>query len=96
MSRTPSPDATQPRRPHGRSRLIRILGAILYWGVVLAVSLALVVGLLLFLESRDAPSLRNAVPENRPTAIWPVTAAISAGFDTFTGNSRWSRRAGRL
>jgi hypothetical protein len=34
-----------------------VLGKILYWLLVLAVSLALVVGLILFFESRDQSSL---------------------------------------
>jgi len=39
---------------------VRILGRVLYWGVVLAISLALVVGLILFFESRDDSSLEGA------------------------------------
>jgi hypothetical protein len=39
---------------------VRILGRVLYWVVVLAISLALVVGLILFFESRDESSLENA------------------------------------
>ena len=46
---------------------MRRLATILYWLAVLAVSLALVVGLILFLESRDRSTLdqgsfRGSVP----------------------------------
>jgi cytochrome b subunit of formate dehydrogenase len=39
---------------------------LLYWLAVLAISLALVVGLILFLESRDQSSVEGAA---RPSAI---------------------------
>ena len=48
-----SADPRRGRRPRAR----RILGSILYWAAVLAISLALVVALVLFLESRDAANL---------------------------------------
>ncbi len=38
---------------------MRILGKILYWVVVVAISLTLVVGLILFFESRDDSSLQD-------------------------------------
>jgi hypothetical protein len=38
---------------------MRLLLKILYWLAVLAVSLALVVGLILFLESRDQSSIEE-------------------------------------
>ena len=41
-------------RGGGRSRAWRMLGSILYWAAVLAISLALVAALVMFLESRDA------------------------------------------
>ncbi|NLT07666.1 MAG: hypothetical protein GXY03_15360 [Solirubrobacterales bacterium] len=40
--------------------MLRILLKILYWAAVLAVSLALVVALILFLESRDQSSVEGA------------------------------------
>lgn len=42
---------------------------ILYWLAVLIVSLVLVVGLILFLESRDQSSVESAAPGARPVAI---------------------------
>ncbi len=36
-----------------RSRAVRVLGSMVYWLAVLVISLALVVGLVLLLESRD-------------------------------------------
>ena len=42
---------------------MRLLGKVLYWVAIVAVSLALVVALILFLESRDRSSLeRGALP----------------------------------
>jgi hypothetical protein len=42
---------------------VRLLGKVLYWVAIVAVSLALVVALILFLESRDQSSLeRGALP----------------------------------
>ena len=43
-----------------RPSMLRILLKILYWAAVLAVSLALVVALILFLESRDQSSVEGA------------------------------------
>ena len=43
-----------------------MLGKLLYWAAVLAISLALLVGLVLFLESRDPSALdRSAAPAPR-------------------------------
>jgi hypothetical protein len=36
---------------------LRVLGKVLYWVAVVAISLALLVGLVLFFESRDESSL---------------------------------------
>ena len=44
-------------QPQGRARAARWLRAVVYWLVVIAVSLALVVAFILFLESRDPSSL---------------------------------------
>jgi cytochrome b subunit of formate dehydrogenase len=38
-----------------------VLGKILYWLAVIAISLALVVGLILFFESRDQSSVESGV-----------------------------------
>jgi hypothetical protein len=43
---------------------------VLYWLAVLAISLALVVGLILFLESRDRSSLERSAAD--PTIMRPV------------------------
>jgi len=45
---------------------VRLLGKILYWLVVLAVSIALLIALVLFLESRDESQLENGAV--RPAA----------------------------
>jgi len=39
-----------------------VLGKVLYWVAVVLVSLALVIALILFLESRDESSLEGARP----------------------------------
>jgi cytochrome b subunit of formate dehydrogenase len=55
-------------RPASRTRsLVRIGGKIVYWLVVLAISLALVVGLILFFESRD----QSQVEEGGVVPGWP-------------------------
>jgi cytochrome b subunit of formate dehydrogenase len=41
---------------------VPVLLKILYWVAVVAISVALVVGLILFLESRDQSSVDAAVP----------------------------------
>jgi hypothetical protein len=40
-------------------RVTRILLKVLYWAAVLAISLALLVGLVLYFESRDQSALEN-------------------------------------
>ncbi len=45
------------RRERNRSGGRRLALAVLYWAAVLAVSLALVVALIMFIESRDPASL---------------------------------------
>lgn len=42
-----------------RSRPVKLALRVLYWGAVLAISLALVVGLILFFESRDQSSVES-------------------------------------
>jgi hypothetical protein len=45
---------------------VRVLGKILYWLAVLAVSIALLVALVMFFESRDESQIDNgAVPVER-------------------------------
>jgi hypothetical protein len=41
---------------------VRLLGRVIYWLVVLAVSVALLILLVLFLESRDAPDVEAGSP----------------------------------
>ena len=49
----------EPHARRDRPRWLRVLGAIVYWLAVLAVSAALVLGLILLLESRDESSLED-------------------------------------
>jgi cytochrome b subunit of formate dehydrogenase len=61
-------------QPPSRTRsLLRIGGKVLYWLVVLAISLALVVGLILFFESRDQSQVEEggALP-GPPQAVIPA------------------------
>jgi cytochrome b subunit of formate dehydrogenase len=57
-------------RPPRSRTFLRFGGKVLYWLVVLAISLALVVGLILFFESRDQSQVEGgAVPV--PPAVSP-------------------------
>jgi hypothetical protein len=40
---------------------MRVLGKILYWAAVLAISLALLIALVLFFESRDSSQVSNTI-----------------------------------
>ena len=73
LSRSSASDA--PRRPPGRARvvLVAMLGRILYWVVVFAISLALVVALIIFFESRDDSSLEGEA------TIGPGMALVDSG-----------------
>jgi hypothetical protein len=53
--------------------LLRTAGKVVYWAIVLAISLALVVGLILFFESRDQSQVEEggAVP-TPPRALSPA------------------------
>jgi hypothetical protein len=69
---------SSPRREDGtpaRGRLFRILGTVLYWFLVLLVSLALVVVLVLLLESRDASDIADRGAELTSRAVTPGWAA---------------------
>lgn len=46
-----------PARPCLCLRVVRLVGKLLYWLLVLAVSLVLLVALILFFESRDSSEL---------------------------------------
>ena len=48
-----SPEHPRAGERSRRSRAVRVLGSMGYWLAVLVISLALVVGLVLLLESRD-------------------------------------------
>lgn len=48
-----------PGGPPGGRRVARVVARLAYWLLVLAISLAIVVGLLLFLESRDASQVQD-------------------------------------
>jgi hypothetical protein len=50
-----------PARRKLRGGYVRVLGKILYWAVVLAVSIALLIALVLFFESRDSSQLDNVI-----------------------------------
>ncbi len=63
-----------------RSRAVRVLGSVVYWLAVLVISLALVVGLVLLLESRD----QSEVGEGRARAATTRT-------DAYAGSARSSR-----
>jgi hypothetical protein len=58
--RSASARSRRPRLPDRVLVFVGTLKKILYWGVVLAISLALVVGLILFFESRDDSSLEDS------------------------------------
>ena len=45
------------------------MGRILYWVAVFAISLLLVVGLILFIESRDDSSIEGSVRPGAPVAL---------------------------
>jgi hypothetical protein len=47
---------------------VRVVGKILYWLAVLAISLALLVALMLFFESRDDSSVEGAAPQHAEPA----------------------------
>jgi hypothetical protein len=40
---------------------VRVLGKILYWGAVLAISIVLLIALVLFFESRDSSQLQKVI-----------------------------------
>jgi hypothetical protein len=44
---------------------MRVLGKILYWVAVLAISIALLIVLVLFFESRDSSQVHSVVPPLR-------------------------------
>jgi hypothetical protein len=50
---------TAARKLPGRT--VRVLGKILYWTAVLAISVALLIALVLFFESRDSSQLHSVV-----------------------------------
>jgi hypothetical protein len=49
--------------------MIRVLGKLVYWAAVLAISAALVVVLILFFESRDQSRVDNSAV---PAAVTPA------------------------
>jgi hypothetical protein len=50
---------TAARKLSGRT--VRVLGKILYWAAVLAISVALLIALVLFFESRDSSQVHSVV-----------------------------------
>lgn len=61
------------------SRPLRILLKVLYWVAVLAVSLALLVGLILLLESRDESDIEGGSKSEPPSY---VGSALSSRANT--------------
>jgi hypothetical protein len=57
------------RRPSRGRGLLRIAGRIAYWLAVLAISLALVIGLILFFESRDQSQVEEGGAAPAPRGI---------------------------
>jgi hypothetical protein len=49
-------------------RMPGVVGRILYWLAVLVISLAILVGLVLFLEARDASEVEGSGPAPPPAA----------------------------
>jgi hypothetical protein len=50
-------------RPYASAQFVRILGKILYWLAVLAISITLLIALVLFFESRDESQVEGgAIP----------------------------------
>jgi hypothetical protein len=81
-----SPDRRTTRR--GR-RARRLLASLLYWAAVLAISLALVVGLILLLESRDQSDVGAARGAER------ASAARAPALAARTGQGRAGARSSR-
>lgn len=54
-----SPEPRGSNERSRRSRAVRVLGSMVYWLVVLVISLVLVVGLVLLLESRDQSEIEG-------------------------------------
>ena len=61
----------------GRRGALAIAGAVLYWLAVVAISLALVVGLVLLLESRDESEIEG---EGRAGHSLPVRPTFENGL----------------
>lgn len=63
MARTLRPRAAEGGYTHRRAGTLRVLGLIVYWLAVLAISLVLLVLLVRFFESRDESEVQgSAVP----------------------------------
>jgi hypothetical protein len=87
-----SPERRGARTGGGR-RWLRALGSVLYWLVVLVISLALVVALVLFLESRDESEVggpAGRVPERSAAAPQPARRAASVRSRRANTTIRWA------
>ena len=62
------PEREDRRGRGGRRRALRVLGSVVYWLIVLVISLALVVALVLVLESRDESEIVGATPAGSASA----------------------------
>ena len=69
---SPEPAAGSSRGRPARGRAARIARAVLYWLAVVAISVALVVAFILFLESRDSSSLERGQGGARPAPAGPA------------------------
>lgn len=76
-----SPERRAPGERSRRSRAVRVLGSVVYWLAVLVISLVLVIGLLLLLESRDQSEVEGE----------GGARAAPTGTDAYTGSVRCSR-----
>ena len=84
---SPDPRAGGSQRGRrGGSWLRRVLGAVVYWLAVVVISLALVVGLVLFLESRDRSEVDEREGAGASAAPQPGRALTSRAKTTI----RWA------
>ncbi len=75
-----SPERRAPSERSRRPRAVRVLGSAVYWLVVLVISLALVVGLVLLLESRDESEVeRREGASSTPIRIDARAAQLESG-----------------
>ncbi len=75
-----SPEHRGPGRRGRRSRARRLLGSLMYWFAVLIISLALVIGLVLLIESRDESQVEGrGGASSAPARIGARSAQVGSG-----------------